>query len=155
MEPLSSRHKTDQSDKTQQVSASTKVRASTSAPTAALAAESQTKTPKLNNLFQQLPQDQSQEQFEALLTQPGVKLERIVSNGQSTPEGEWYDQAWDEWVMILQGAAGLLIEGQQTLQMGLGDSILLPAHCRHRVEWTSPEQTTIWLALHLGDGGTD
>ncbi len=149
MEPLSSQHKTDQSDKTQQVSAST------SAPTAALAAESQTKTPKLNNLFQQLPQDQSQEQFEALLTQPGVKLERIVSNGQSTPEGEWYDQAWDEWVMILQGEAGLLIEGQQTLQMRPGDSILLPAHCRHRVEWTSPEQTTIWLALHLGDGCTD
>lgn len=110
---------------------------------------------QLKNLFQQLPNDKTQEHFEALLMQPGVKLERIVSNGQSTPEGEWYDQAWDEWVMILQGEAGLLIEGQETLHMKAGDSIMLPAHCRHRVEWTSEQQTTLWLALHLGDAVTD
>jgi len=114
--------------------------------------------PSLINLLHHLPSDIEQEQFESLLTQPGVKLERIISNGQSTPEGEWYDQAWDEWVMILQGEAELLLElgkdqeiRQEKRTMTVGDSILIPAHCRHRVEWTSNKGPTIWLALHLGE----
>jgi cupin 2 domain-containing protein len=112
----------------------------------------------LVNLLYHLPHDKEQEQFENLLIRPGVKLERIVSNGQATPKGEWYDQAWDEWVMILQGEAELLLElgknqeiRQEKRIMTVGDSILIPAHCRHRVEWTSNKGPTIWLALHLGE----
>lgn len=70
--------------------------------------------------------------------------------GQATPEGIWYDQSTDEWVLLLQGSAKLHIEGQIDLvSMKAGDSLWLPAHSRHRVEWTDPHNSSIWLALHL------
>lgn len=106
----------------------------------------------MKSMLTDLPADKAQEHFEELLTRPGVKLERIVTYGQATPLGEWYDQAWDEWVMVVQGEAKLLLElGDQLLHMKPGDHVMLPAHCRHRVEWTPDDQTTIWLALHLGE----
>ena len=80
-----------------------------------------------------------------------IKLERIISTGQATPEGEWYDQESPEWVVLLRGEALLLFEGDtEAMRLGPGDYIHIPAHCRHRVEWTHPEQPTIWLALHYG-----
>jgi cupin 2 domain-containing protein len=82
-----------------------------------------------------------------------VKLERIVSHGHATPEAGWYDQEQDEWVMLLAGAAGLLIEGEGERALAPGDALLLPAHCRHRVTWTAPDQPTVWLALHLAAEG--
>ncbi len=105
---------------------------------------------KLDNLFAQRLYQTDDEYFEPLLERKGVKLERILSRGHITPEGEWYDQAHDEWVMVVRGAAQLRIDGRDALaNMEAGDYILLPAHCRHRVEWTSPEEETVWLALHL------
>lgn len=100
------------------------------------------------NLLSQLPAAQPNEVFESLLRHPGFHLERILSWGQVTPEGEWYDQAQNEWVLLLAGAARLLVEGQEALALGPGDAVLLPAHCRHRVIWTDPEKATVWLALH-------
>lgn len=88
------------------------------------------------------------ESFEPLLERPGVRLERIVSWGHVTPAGQWYDQEQEEWVMVLAGAARLHIEGQGEYELGVGDSVFLPAHCRHRVTWTDPDAATIWLALH-------
>jgi cupin 2 domain-containing protein len=95
--------------------------------------------------------DLKEEYFETLLQRPGVRVERIVSTGQATPDGEWYDQTWDEWVLLLAGAAALQLEGESDLRrLEPGDSLLLPAHCRHRVAWTAPDRQTVWLALHLG-----
>ena len=103
------------------------------------------------NLLRALPAATAEEIFEVLLERPGVKLERIVSRGQTTPEGEWYDQDWDEWVLLLAGAARLTIEGEgeAETELGPGDALLLPAHCRHRVSWTDPLRPTLWLALHV------
>jgi cupin 2 domain-containing protein len=101
------------------------------------------------NLLEDLPRPAPEEDFETLLQRPGVKLERIVSHGHTTPEAEWYDQEQDEWVMLLAGAARLLIEGQGERPLAPGDALLLPAHCRHRVTWTDPDRPTVWLALHL------
>jgi len=85
-----------------------------------------------------------------LLDRPGVRIERIVSTGQTTPEGLWYDQETDEWVLVVAGAARLRIEGEATdRELGEGDWILLPAHCRHRVTWTRAEPPTVWLAVHF------
>jgi cupin 2 domain-containing protein len=78
-----------------------------------------------------------------------VRIERIVSTGQVTPEGEWYDQDSDEWVLVVSGAARLRIEGEAAdRELAAGDWVLLPAHCRHRVTWTQAEPPTLWLAVH-------
>ena len=94
--------------------------------------------------------DTSEELFETLLQRQGIRVERIVSNGHATPEGEWYDQSWDEWVLLLSGKALLQIEGESELkQLYPGDTFMLPAHCRHRVAATDQHEPTIWLALHF------
>ena len=102
------------------------------------------------SLLASLPAHLTEEVFETLIARPGVRLERILSMGQATPEGTWYDQVEDEWVLLLQGSARIRMEEQDDLvPMGAGDSLWLPAHCRHRVEWTDPDTVSIWLALHL------
>jgi len=104
----------------------------------------------VGNLFSDIPANLDEELFETLLKQNGCRLERIVSRGHSTPEGQWYDQAWDEWVLLLKGKAALQTEGQDALhELYPGDHILLVAHQRHRVAWTDPDGDTVWLALHL------
>jgi len=92
---------------------------------------------------------QAEELFDILLEAPGLRVERIVSTGQVTPEGAWFDQDWDEFVLLVSGAARLLIEGEtQDRQLKPGDWLLLPAHCRHRVIWTQEFPPTVWLAIH-------
>ena len=83
----------------------------------------------------------------------GARVERIVSTGQATPPGEWYDQDGDEWVVLLSGAAGLLFEGEAAARpLEPGDWVLIPAHARHRVEWTAADEPTVWLAVHMAPG---
>jgi len=103
----------------------------------------------LSNLYGRMPDDPTRETCEALLETAHLRLERIVSFGQATPEGEWYDQPRAEWAVVLRGAAGVLFEGEAAPRaLGPGDVLLIPAHARHRVAWTSTAQPTIWLALH-------
>lgn len=102
------------------------------------------------NLLNSLPDATTSEVTEAVVTGQGVRLERIVSIGQSSPEGFWYDQGDPEWVMVLCGKARLAIDGEyQERELGPGDAIFLEAHCRHRVTWTAPDQPTVWLALFI------
>ncbi len=90
------------------------------------------------------------EYSENLLAGAGIRLERILSLGQASPPGFWYDQREAEWVMVLSGRARLAIAGEAAdRQMGPGDAVFLPAGCRHRVAWTDPGQPTIWLALFI------
>jgi cupin 2 domain-containing protein len=101
------------------------------------------------NLFTALAPDAAHEQITSLLATADVRIERIVSYGQASAPGFWFDQNWAEWVIVLSGSAGLLIEGEDGPRLlRAGDYLYLPAHCRHRVEWTSPEEATIWLAVH-------
>ena len=102
----------------------------------------------VDSLLRDLPTGaETAERFEDLLSRPGVRIERIVSAGQSTPPGEWMDQAWDEWVLLVAGRAGLTLEGDPPLTLSPGDHLLIPAHRRHRVDFT--ETPTVWLAVHL------
>lgn len=103
-----------------------------------------------SNIYSCLPPFLPEEIIETLAESDAVRIERIVSNGQATPEGDWYDQAWDEWVLLLAGSAGLLFEGEDAPRMlAAGDYFLIPAHCRHRVAWTDRHRQTIWLAVHM------
>jgi cupin 2 domain-containing protein len=101
------------------------------------------------NLFSPLPENLPTEIFETLLATPHLRLERIISHGQATPAGEWYDQETHEWVVLLRGAACLIFDGQpEIVVLRPGDYVHLPAHRRHRVAWTDLERPTVWLALH-------
>ena len=105
---------------------------------------------RVYNLLDSLPNADSEEITEVLLSSPNVRLERIVSRGQASPKDFWYDQSQAEWVMLLAGRARLAIEqDEHEHDLGPGDSLYLPAHCRHRVAWTDPAQDTVWLALFI------
>lgn len=90
------------------------------------------------------------EEFSEILAGSGeIMVERIISHGHTTPPGSWFDQEMDEWVALLQGDALLLFSDGPELEMHAGDSTLIPAHRRHRVERTSTDPPCIWLALHF------
>lgn len=91
----------------------------------------------------------SEEIFDDLLAVPGLRIERIVSPGQASAPGFWYEQDWDEWVIVLQGEAHLEIEGHDGMKyLHRGDHAWLPAGCRHRVAYTSADPPVLWLAVH-------
>lgn len=100
------------------------------------------------NLFTDLPTDLPAELIDVLTQNKHVRIERIVSTGQASPEGFWYDQDEAEWVVVLKGEAKLLFEGDaEPLPLKPGDHVTIPAHSKHRVEWTSPDEPTVWLAV--------
>jgi cupin 2 domain-containing protein len=104
---------------------------------------------KSGNLFVKLPPPSAEEEITNLLTLPGARVERIVSTGQASPEGYWYDQAWTEWVVVLSGSAAILMEGEDSPRiLRPGDYVEIPPHVRHRVEWTDAGAPTVWLAVH-------
>ena len=103
-----------------------------------------------NNLYQDLPTSLPAELVETLASNAMVRIERIVSTGHVSDEGFWYDQPEHEWVVVLQGAARVEFE-QETLDLTPGDYVLIPAHRRHRVAWTSPDEPTVWLAVFFRD----
>lgn len=106
---------------------------------------------KKENIFSRVPETIPDEIFETIVQNETVKIERIISDGHTTPEESWYDQGHDEWVILVKGAAELVFEDDaQPLTLKPGDYVYIPAFCRHRVTRTDPNQPTIWLAVHLG-----
>ena len=103
------------------------------------------------NLLANLPQHLPKELTTVLQQGHGVRIKRIISTGHKSPEGFWYDQSEHEWVMVLTGAARLQFE-DRVVEMMAGDSINISAHEKHRVEWTSPDEPTVWLAVFMGGG---
>ncbi len=104
---------------------------------------------KRGNLLIGLPSPQAEEQIERLIDGAKMRIERIVSTGQASLPGFWYDQPDDEFVVLLAGAAKLRFEaGDEVLDLRPGDWIEIPAHARHRVEWTQADPPTVWLAVH-------
>lgn len=100
------------------------------------------------NVFSDIPRKVPEEILESLVETEFCWLERIISPGQDAP-GDWYDQSWGEWVVLLKGHAGLRFEGEEVRELGPGDYIWIDAHRRHRVEWTSQDEPAVWLALHV------
>ena len=91
------------------------------------------------------------EVIETLAHAGACRIERIVSSGQATPEGEWLRQDAREFVVVMAGRARLRFEGDDApLWLGPGDWVDIPAGVRHRVDWTDTDQPTVWLAVHIG-----
>ena len=125
----------------------------------------------MQNLFDEIPSGKlPDELLTTLLAESSLKIERIVSTGQASPPSFWYDQDWHEWVVLLSGSAILQVERDnlrssieessnnyssrkeiENVEMVQGSFINLPAHCRHRIEKTSPNEQTVWLAIHYGN----
>jgi cupin 2 domain-containing protein len=104
-----------------------------------------------SNLFSDIPARLPEELFTTLIDAAEVRIERIVSHGHASPAGFWYDQAQHEWFVVLKGAARLRFESS-VIELNAGDSVNVPAHTKHRVEWTTPDEPTIWLAVHYRNG---
>ncbi len=100
------------------------------------------------NLFDGIPADLPEELFTVLAENENVRIERIVSDGHASPEGFWYDQKQNEWVLLVSGSAVLTV-GDEQVELNSGDHLLIPAHQRHRVEATSTTEKTIWIAVHF------
>ena len=101
----------------------------------------------LGKLFAALPSARDAEQFNDLLRAPGVRIERIVSQGQASPATGWYDQDEHEWVCVLRGAARLEFDDGDVRELVVGNYVNIAAHRRHRVAWTDPDAPTVWLAV--------
>lgn len=103
------------------------------------------------NLFNDLPQQLPHELVQTLLEAASVRIERIVSHGHASAADFWYDQPQHEWVILLTGAARLRFE-EAVLELKPGDFVNIPAHRKHRVDWTTPHEPTVWLAVHYSQG---
>ncbi len=105
---------------------------------------------KTGDLFADKAATSDEETIAVLADTPGVRIEKILSTGQASPAGFGYDQDFTEWIFLLSGSAGLLIEGEAAPRaLRPGAYLEIPARRRHRVEWTDAEQQTIWLAVHV------
>jgi len=103
----------------------------------------------MNNIFADIPDNLPGELTKIIAKNGYVKIERIVSRGHASPDDFWYDQDTNEFVFVVSGEARLQFEGrEQLVHMKAGDYCIIPAHERHRVEWTKPDEDTIWLAVH-------
>jgi cupin 2 domain-containing protein len=100
------------------------------------------------NLYADIPAVLPDELSELLVDRPGVRVERIVSRGHASPSGAWYDQAREEWVVLLRGKARITFAEAGSRELEPGDYLRIPARCRHRVEWTAAGEDTVWLAVH-------
>jgi cupin 2 domain-containing protein len=111
---------------------------------------------RIQNIFDSIPPSIPKELTRNIAENGNIRIERIVSEGQATADGEWYDQSWDEWVILLSGGAGVLFEGDTVPQiLKPGDYVMIPSGCRHRVEWTEADQKTVWLAVHFDGSRPD
>lgn len=100
------------------------------------------------NIFESIPTNIQTEVFENIVDSNNVKIERIISQGHASTPTEWLDEQTNEWVIVLQGEAVLLFDNASSVTLKTGDYINIPAHTKHKVEWTTSDTETIWLAIH-------
>ena len=106
---------------------------------------------KVHNLFAGISLEMREEVFQEILRTENFRIERIVSRGQASPPGFWYDQETEEWILLVSGSATLGFDDGRKINLKPGDHFLIPRHVRHRVERTDPEKETVWLAVHYGE----
>lgn len=103
----------------------------------------------LGNFFENLPDARNQEIFETIIASKNVVIERITTYGQTTEQDKWYEQEQDEWVILIAGSAEIMFYDGKIVKMQKGDYIFIPSRLKHRVEKTSLDELTLWLAIHI------
>lgn len=114
-----------------------------------LASSSEPVGESIKNIFDDLPQHLPKEVVQTLIRAADVRIERIISHGHASPSDFWYDQPQHEWIIVLKGAARLQFEDGM-VEMKPGDFINIPAFRKHRVDWTTPDEPTVWLGVRYG-----
>ena len=110
----------------------------------------------VENLLKNLPNDLSDELIETLIQSGDVRIERVVSHGHASPDGFWYDQPENEFVLLLSGAARLrFADKDAAVELKPGDYLVIPAGSHHRVEWTTPSEPSVWLAVFYANSQDD
>ena len=105
----------------------------------------------MGNLLKNVPRHSDEELVEKLLSSPNCRIERIVSTGQASPVGYWYDQKESEWILVVTGNASIGFEDGTEKLLTTGDYLNIPAGMKHRVNWTSADEPTVWLAIFYED----
>ena len=105
----------------------------------------------IKNIFDDLPQHLPKEVVQTLIRAADVRIKRIISHGHASAPDFWYDQPQHEWVILLKGAARLQFEDGM-VEMKVGDFINIPAFKKHRVDWTTPDEPTVWLGVRYTKG---
>ena len=109
---------------------------------------------KLNNIYRCSKAGKGNEVSKILaekkISGKSVIVEKIVSNGAASPEGFWYDQKYDEFVIVLKGRAKIGFYKKKSIELKAGDYLTIPKHVRHRIEYTSSKPKCVWLAVLLG-----
>lgn len=100
-----------------------------------------------NSIFKDIPKELHEELFDELLLSKNMRIERIVSQGHSSPEDGWYDQNEHEWVILIDGEATISFVDSKDVTLKSGEYLNIPAHMKHRVSWSKPEYKTVWLAI--------
>ncbi|MDB2562606.1 cupin domain-containing protein [Sulfurimonas sp.] len=104
---------------------------------------------QVTNIFDNIPKELDAELFQDILVKDNLKIQRIVSQGESTNDDKWYIQEDDEWVIVLQGKATISFIDESDINLNSGDYIHIPANKKHKVSWTSSTEQTVWLAVHF------
>lgn len=117
----------------------------------AVASSSQQIGESVTNIFDDLPQHLPKEVVQTLIRAADVRIERIISHGHASPADFWYDQPQHEWVIVLKGAARLQFDDGM-IEMKVGDFVNIPAFKKHRVDWTTPDEPTVWLGVRYDQG---
>ena len=99
------------------------------------------------NIYSNIPEKLSDEIVDVIFQSEIIRIERIISDGQASPDNFWYDQEENEWVILLKGKAKIKYQDQSEQNLTEGDYIFIPSHKKHRVEWTDNNTKTIWLAV--------
>ncbi len=100
------------------------------------------------NIFAQIPKDLKNEIFEDIIKTDNLKIERIISNGHTSPKSGWYESEQNEWVIVLKGEAVLSFENSDDVKLSAGDYLNIEAYTKHKVSWTQPNTETIWIAIY-------
>lgn len=101
------------------------------------------------NIFDNIPNKISEEILEELFSNSNVRIERVVSSGNVSPDNFWYDQDEDEWILLVAGNAIVTFEGDRTVELKAGDTLYIGAHEKHRVAYTSSNPQCIWLCIFM------
>ncbi len=100
----------------------------------------------VTNIFDDLPLQLPKEVVQTLIQAADVRIERIISHGHASAPDFWYDQPQHEWVIVLKGMARLQFK-DRVVEMKPGDFLNIPAFEKHRVDWTTPDEATVWLGV--------